>query len=270
MFSIAVVQMSSSNRLDENLKKMEQYMARAVEQNAQVVVFPEMAYLMGKEEDWKPHLDRYSELLELFSQWSRHYGLYLIPGSLREPVRGSEGRFFNTLTLHGPSGNLLSKYRKIFLFRANLPDRRYEESEHCEPGNMIVVKEGSPAALGFGLCFDLRFPELFRSLKRGGAQLVLLPSAFTVPTGKDHWKPLLQARAIENQFFVAAPAQVGHLGDGRECYGHSMIVDPWGRVLSELADEEGLLVQTIDMGQIKKAADRVDVWESRRNDLFKL
>lgn len=270
MLKVAVVQMSSTNNLNANLEKMKRFVEEAASKSAQIVAFPEMAYLMGSRDHCDASLARYEDLLEVFAEWARQYGVYLAPGSLREPVRGTPGKYFNTLPVFSPKGAVLAKYRKIFLFKANLPDRVYQESDHCQAGNIIVTSEDAPAHLGFSICFDLRFPELFRALKREGVQLVLLPSAFTVPTGQAHWKPLLQARAIENQFFVVAPAQTGRLGDGRECHGHSMVVSPWGEVLGELAEGEGVLIQEIDLDLIRAAAARVDAWAGCRNDVFKL
>jgi predicted amidohydrolase len=190
---------------------------------------------------------------------------------LREPVARGGHRFSNTLPVFDATGKKIASYRKIFLFRANLPDDRvYEEKTHTDPGGEVVTLTLGGLTLGLSICFDLRFPELYRSLRRRGAQLFLVPSAFTVPTGKAHWETLLRARAIENQAFVAAPAQTGLVGEGKATHGHSLVLSPWGEKLAELPAGEGVLIADIDTTLIAEAESRVAAWSSRRDDLFPL
>lgn len=267
MMRIALVQMSSQNRLDANLERMRAWLDEAVEKGARVVAFPEMAYYMGSAEEWKPLLAKYDELVETFSGWAREHGVTLIPGTLREPVAGSPGRFHNTLVVLDPKGREAAKYRKLFLFNATL-DRAYDESRHCEPGDRVAICPVDGVTLGLGICFDLRFPELFRALKRRGAQVVVLPSAFTVPTGAAHWEILLRARAIENQCFVVAPAQTGKVGEGKQTYGNSLAVSPWGEILVGLGTAEGIAVVDVDLEKIAEAERRVSAWPSPREDVL--
>ena len=266
---IGIVQMTSGKNLTENLEKMQQSLDEAVKAKAQIVAFPEMAYLSGSLEDWRAVLPRYEECLDKFAGWARDKGVFLLPGSLREPVRGTPDRYFNTSVLFDPTGRLVAKYRKIFLFQAQLPDKSYDEGKHCESGNMVVTSETSLGQLGFAICFDLRFPELFRGLKKRGADIVFVPASFTATTGQAHWHTLLKARAIENQCFVVAPAQTGRVGEGGATYGHALCVSPWGEVLADLGESEGVQVVELDLGALQEARTKVDAWACRREDLFR-
>jgi nitrilase len=258
--------MTSSNDLDKNLEKMRAWTARAAEQGAELVAFPEMAYFMGKAPEWQSLLHRHQELLSTFAGWAKEFKLTLLPGSIREPV--SDTRYYNTQWVWNERGEIAARYRKIFLFQANLPDRVYRESLHSDPGDQVVVTEVGACKLGLAICYDLRFPELFRALRKQGSQIVILPAAFTVPTGLAHWATLLRARAIENQIFMLAPGMVGQAGDGAQTYGHTCAISPWGEVLGELPAGEEVLTVDLDLGQIDQAAAKVDPWGSRREDLF--
>jgi len=249
---------------------MREYVREAHSRGATLIAFPEMAYLMAPPEGWLPALSKYRFLLGEFSSWAKKYSVILVPGSVREPDPKSKDRFYNTLPVFDSTGDLVVVYRKIFLFTAKLPDRNYDETRFCNPGNRPMVRKVGGLNFGLSICFDLRFPELYRVLKRRKAQLVLVPSAFTVPTGKVHWHVLLKARAIENQFFVLAPGQVGKAGDGSEKYGHSLVESPWGEVLVDMETEEGVRVQDLDFGLMAEAQSKIDIWASRREDIFPL
>ncbi len=269
MIRIALVQMSSKNNLDVNLRKMKVWLEEASKKGAMLVMFPEMAYFMGTEEHGRPMLAKYEQLAEEFQGWARQFGVYLMPGTLREPVRGTLDRYFNTQLVIDPKGGVIAKYRKLFLFQAKLPDRVYDEGKFCERGNMIVTCDEVPGAhLGMSICFDLRFPELFRALKRRGTQLACLPAAFTSITGAIHWAPLLKARAIENQFFIAAPAQTGTVGEGKETHGDSLVVSPWGEVLLDMGRPEGVGICDIDTKRIEDCERQVAAWSSIREDIL--
>ena len=268
MLKLAIAQMTSGNNLDDNLAHMRELLERAVAQGAEMAVFPEMAYLMAKPEKWGPTLARYEACLATFASWAKELSIYLLPGSIRKPVDGSTQRCFNQLAVIDPQGKIQATYEKLFLFRATLPTRRYDEGQFCDPGNKIVVTQIKGVRVGLAICFDLRFPELFHALKRRGAQLVVLPSAFTATTGLAHWDTLTRARAIENALFLAAPGQVGVTGEGGETYGHSRVVAPWGEVLADRGLEPGVTVVEIDPGRIAEAEAKVDAWGCRRDDWF--
>ncbi len=264
----AVIQFTSGPDLDSNLKRMKERLTEAAGKGAKLVVFPEHCYLYGAQTVWKPTLGRFPELLATFSKWAKDHGVFLIPGSLREPIPGDTERFHNTSPLFGPDGKQLASYRKVFLFKATLPDRVYNEGEDCRAGVEVVTAPLDGFRLGMSICYDLRFPELFRALRKKGANVVVLPSAFTVPTGKAHWDALTKTRAIENQVFFLAPGQVGTLGNGAATWGHSRILSPWGEILAEINDGEGVAVADLDPNSLVAAQSRVDAWGCRREDLF--
>jgi predicted amidohydrolase len=264
---IAVAQTTAHSDLEENLKNIESYVVQAKAQGAELVVLPEMAYFSGKKSDWKSIVSEFSALTQRFCALAKAHSIALIPGTLREPSEDPH-KFYNTLIFINADGQILTHYRKIFLYRAVLPDRNYDETEYSKPGSDIVTLNWKGICLGFAICFDLRFPEIFRVLKKRGSQIVFLPSAFTVPTGKAHWELLIRARAIENQFFMLAPGLTGVSGDGAEKYGHSLVVGPWGEVLTDLKTEEQVKTIEIDVAQIADAEKKVPAWACRREELF--
>lgn len=267
----AVIQFCSGSDLDVNLARMEDRLKEAAGAGAQLVVFPELAYLYCDKPAWLPTIGRFDELRATFADWAKEYRVFLIPGSIREPATDGSDRAHNCALGFDPAGRELFRYRKIFPFKAKLSDRDYDESVDIVPGGALAVTQVTDFKIGAAICYDLRFPEVFRSLKHIGAQAVALPAAFTVPTGKAHWDVLTRARAIENQIFVLASGQVGTMGTGAVAYGHSRIVAPWGEVLVELdGTSEGIASVDLDASLLKQAQQRVDCWASRREDLFSL
>jgi deaminated glutathione amidase len=185
--------------------------------------------------------------LRLASALAAELGIWLVAGSIVERVEGDE-RLRNTSVLFDPDGGVAAVYRKIHMFDVEVGGITYRESDVEAPGEAIVVAEAGSLKLGLAVCYDLRFPELFRIMAVDGAQAFTLPSAFTVPTGRAHWEILIRARAIENQAFMIAAGQVGRHPPEHESYGHSMIVDPWGIVLAAATDEpEHMVVADIDL-----------------------
>jgi predicted amidohydrolase len=165
---------------------------------------------------------------DFLGRLARELGVYVLGGSILEGAPGAQ-RLFNTSTFFDPSGELVAVYRKIHLFDVKAPDRKYVESRTVAPGREIVTAKAGAVTLGLSICYDLRFPELYRLLALRGAEVLAVPAAFTLQTGKDHWELLLRARAVENQAYVIAPAQWGQKADGRWTYGRSVIVDPGAR-----------------------------------------
>ena len=182
------------------------------------------------------------------TELARSAGIWLILGGF--PERGAAGRLRNSALLIDPDGSLVAVYRKMHLFDVDLTGvpggKRFRESDTMEPGDEIVVAETPWGGLGLSICYDLRFPELYRALAARGARLVAVPSAFTLETGKDHWHVLLRARAIENQVYLMAPAQFGSHGATRRSYGHALVVDPWGAIIAECGDQEGFALARLD------------------------
>jgi deaminated glutathione amidase len=174
---------------------------------------------------------------------------------------------YNTSVLLGKDGAILAAYRKMHLFDVDLPGGpTYQESRFIQPGREVVAVPlpGTPFTAGLAICYDLRFPELFRALTAQGADLIFLPAAFTRQTGRDHWEVLLRARAIENQAYVAAPAQWGRHSKGRRSYGRALIVDPWGTVLAQAPDAEGIILAELDHERLARLRREMPCWQHRR------
>lgn len=266
---VAIAQTTSHSDLEKNFATFEKFIKNAKQQGAELIVFPEMAYFSGKKSQWSSLTDQYHEILNRFRELAKRNSIALVPGTLREPSP-TPGKFFNTLFFIDDEGTVLSFYRKLFLYKAQLPDRNYDETEYSKQGDEVVTFVWKGIRFGFSICFDLRFPELFRSFKKMGTQLVLLPSAFTVPTGQAHWEVLIRARAIENQFFILAPGLTGVSGDGSAKYGHSLVVNPWGEIKCDLGESETVHCLEIDLSEIGTAEKRVPAWNCRREELFKI
>ena len=266
---VAAVQMCSGSDRDTNLEVAAALITRAVGDGADLVVLPEMFNLIGS----GAVLRAGAEALDgVTSRWAAaqaaQHGVTLVAGTFIErPGAGSPtvdpgsddgdgggaGRNHNTCCVYGPDGSRLATYRKIHLFDVDVPGAVYRESEVIAPGDEIVVTpapgaEGEhPIGLGLSVCYDVRFPELYRILALEGADVVTVPAAFTATTGPPHWEVLLRARAIEDQLFVVAAGQHGSSSDRLHWHGHSMVVDPWGTILAELADGDGVVVADLDL-----------------------
>jgi predicted amidohydrolase len=191
-------------------------------------------------------------------------GVWLLLGGF--PERGRDGkRIRNTSVLIDPEGTVVAVYRKLHLFDVDVPGgRRFRESETVEPGSDVVVAATPWGGLGLSICYDLRFPELYRAMAAQAARIIAVPSAFTYETGKDHWHVLLRARAIENQVYVMAPAQFGAHGPTRRSYGHALIVDPWGAVIAECGDDEGFALGRLDFSYQDKVRTALPCLGHRR------
>jgi len=239
----AVVQMCSSDDLAANLKAAEALVREAAEGGAELVALPENFAYLRREGQPNPHIQPVDgEILARVAAWARELSVWILAGTIPEAVPGDD-RSHNTSVLISNRGERVAVYRKIHLFDVDLSDSgggAYRESAHVAPGTEVVVAETPFGGLGLSVCYDLRFPELYRQQTARGARFLAVPSAFTPHTGKDHWEVLLRARAIENQAFVLAPAQAGRHGPDRASHGRSMIVDPWGLVLAQVADRPGV------------------------------
>lgn len=264
---VTLIQFTPAGGLSRNLKTMEEHLAAAAKEKPDLVAFPEMACCLGDKESKRQAVADHSALLARFGGWAKKFGVDLLPGSIPEPAPDG-ARHFNSSPYFGKDGKLLATYRKIHLFRATLPDRSYDEGKELVAGKEVVVVDRPWGKVGLAICFDIRFPELFRALRKRGATIVLLPAAFTVPTGKAHWDCLLRARAIENGCFVAAPATTGKHDDGRETYGNSAFITPWGDICSRLDHKEGPLTCDLDVAELTKAEGLVPSWSCRREDVF--
>lgn len=266
MMKVAIGQTTSSADLAANLSTMRGLCERAASEGADWVCFAEMAYFTGSALENRRLAERFDELSKQFAQWAKELEIHILPGSLRSPATG--GKSFNHALAFDPQGNRIADYRKIFLFKANLPERRYDEGELYEAGKELGAFEFGGTPAGMTICYDLRFPEVYRALRKRGAQIIFVPSAFTVPTGEAHWEALLRARAIENQCFLVAPSLAGVSGDSSAKFGHSIVVDPWGRVILKMGKEPGYALVDVDLTKIDEARKLVDPWASVRPELF--
>jgi deaminated glutathione amidase len=238
----SAVQLNSNEDKTRNLGIAERLVRRAASEDAELVVLPEKFNVLGSSEQLAAGAESLDgPTLEWAGSLARELGLWLVAGSVVEHIDG-DSKLRNTSVLFDPDGTARALYRKIHMFDVEVGGVTYRESDVEAPGEEIVVAEAGPLKLGLAVCYDLRFPELFRVMAVEGAQAFTLPSAFTVPTGKAHWEVLIRARAIENQVFVVAAGQVGRHPPDHESYGHSMIVDPWGTVLAHASDEQEQVV----------------------------
>jgi predicted amidohydrolase len=267
MFLASVIQLSSTADVTANLEQTTALISRAAGYGAQLVATPENTNFLGpmeekvrRAEDWDgPTCTTISDL-------ARKFGIYVLLGSFNQRS-ADPGRVYNTSALFDPDGAVVARYRKIHLFDVDLSERvRFRESDSVIPGETIEVASTPLGCIGLSVCYDLRFPELYGRLVEAGAEILAVPSAFTMTTGRDHWEPLLRARAIENQCFVMAPAQWGtHDSRGtRESYGHAMMIDPWGNVIATAADGTGVAAAEIDLSRVREIRSSMPVHRHRR------
>lgn len=270
---VAAVQLNSRDDKTANIAAAEADIVRAAEAGARLVVLPELwTYLgppRGNRENAEPIPGPVTERLGVLA---RRYGIVLHGGSMLELPEGAgqDAKPYNTATLFAPDGGLVATYRKIHLFDAQPRDgdEPYRESATTAAGDEIVTAEVDGLKLGLATCYDLRFPELFRALALRGAEIFVLPSAFTLQTGRDHWETLVRARAIENGCFVVAPGQVGDFPPHRTAYGRSMIVDPWGTVLAQAPDEPTVVTAEIELDRVADVRRRIPSLANRRPDVY--
>ncbi len=267
---IAAIQMRSGLEPDANLAALASLLAEAAAQGVRYVLTPEVSLIFPENRDQLRSVaapfEGHPQLAKVGEMAARH-GLFIHIGSL--PVPLDDGRFANRSVLFGPDGAQLATYDKIHLFDADIAGlNAYRESATYRGGDRAVTASLGAFTLGFSICYDMRFPRLYNSLANAGATLIAVPAAFTVPTGQAHWHVLLRARAIETGSYVIAAAQGGLHANGRATYGHSLIVDPWGKVIAELDhDEPGVLIAEIDPAAVEEARRRVPALANARDFL---
>jgi predicted amidohydrolase len=252
---VAVIQLNSQEDVSANLVRVRALVEDAAKAGAELVALPENFAFMGPEDDKRRIAERVPDgpIAKAVIESARAAKVWVVAGGMPEASDDAD-RPFNTSLLVAPDGSLAARYRKVHLFDVDLPDgTKLFESKATTAGSEPVVHDLGEAKLGMTICYDLRFPELYRKLVGAGVRIVTVPAAFTLTTGKDHWHVLLRARAIENQVFVLAAAQHGKHPKGRQTYGKSLIVDPWGDVLAQCAEGEGFAIARLDFA----AQDRV-------------
>jgi len=262
---IALGQLNTKDNIEESFKQIEQLTAEVSEKGAQLVIFPELSTFLSETStaEFAQSID--GEIITRFKELAKKYNIYIHNGSFIEKGE-TEGKSFNTSVLVNPSGNIEAVYRKIHLFDIELNKKlSYRESDRFNRGTSIVNHNSEIGNFGFSICYDLRFPELYRKLTFNGAKLIFVPAAFTMHTGKDHWDTLLRARAIENQVYIAAANQLGEHPDNKFCYGNSMIIDPWGKVIARASDKVGAIVTDIDWDYLEDVRKKLPCLKNRVN-----
>ena len=266
-FLAAVVQMTSTSDRAKNLDTALRLVGEAVDRGSTLVGLPENFAYMGPEGDRIASAETLEgPTVSALRETARRRGTYLLAGSIAERV-DTPGKTANTSVLISDQGAIVAYYRKVHLFDVSIPDgARYAESETVLAGDREVLAATPLGNIGLSVCYDLRFPELYRRLARAGAEILCVPSAFTLYTGKDHWEVLLRARAIENLAYVLAPAQQGRHSASRITFGNAMIVDPWGVVLARCPDGEGVCVAPVSRARLAKVRRELPALDHRRLD----
>jgi predicted amidohydrolase len=261
---VGVVQLRSGIEPAANREAALPLLRQAAAEGARLIATPENTHRLDKDRTRALAAAEAEDQAAAVKAWGRiasELGVWVLMGSMPAWVGG--GKVANRSLLFGPDGKVTAAYDKINLFDVDLGGgETYRESATVRPGGQAVAAEGPLGArLGLTVCYDLRFPELYRALAGAGAEIIAVPAAFTVPTGQAHWETLLRARAIETGAFVIAPAQGGLHEDGRATYGHSLIIDPWGRVLASKPDDApGVILANLDLGQVAEARRKIPAW----------
>jgi predicted amidohydrolase len=253
-YLVAAVQMNSRPDLQQNLAQAEDLIDLAVRQGAELIALPENFAFLGDEQVKLTQAETIAQESEKFlKRMAQRYQVTLLGGGF--PVPAEAGKVYNRALLIDPSGGELARYDKVHLFDVNLPDgNTYEESATVLAGVQLpsVYPSKTFGNLGLSICYDVRFPELYRHLSQMGTEVMFIPAAFTAYTGKDHWQVLLQARAIENTCYVVAPAQVGRHNSVRQSHGHALVIDPWGVVLADAGSEPGVAIAAIEPARLEQ------------------
>jgi deaminated glutathione amidase len=262
---VGLCQINSQDDKNANISRAEELIDEAAARGARLITLPEYVDYLGADEA----KDGIAESIpgpttDRFAAKAKQHNAYILGGSI---IAESEtpGKFYNTSTLFNPQGELIATYRKIHLFDIDITGNvSANESNRILPGDQIITAEVDGHKVGLTICYDLRFPELYRLLALEGAEIMFVPAAFTEFTGKDHWHTLLKARAVENQCFVVAPGQFGPHGEGKKCYGHSLAVDPWGTFLADAPNQEGVVIAELDFDYLNKIRTQVPSLANRR------
>lgn len=261
---VAAVQMVSTPVVEENLAAARRLVAEAAQQGAQLVLLPEYWPIMGmKESDKLAHAEEFDAgpIQAFMSEIAREHHIWLIGGTL-PMVAPDAGKVLNTMMVYDPEGRHVVRYDKIHLFSFTKGDESYDEAKTIVHGTRVATFDAPLGKVGLSVCYDLRFPELYRAM--GDCTLIVMPAAFTYTTGKAHWEILLRARAIENQCYVLAAAQGGHHVNGRRTWGHSMLIDPWGEVKTVLAEGEGVVVGEVESQHLHRVRESLPALKHRK------
>ncbi len=264
---IGLGQMNTQDNKEKNVKAAEAAIDRLAAQGVDLVVLPEMFHFLGTDEEKITHAEPVpGPSIDRLQRKAKEKRIFLHCGSILE--RDGD-KIYNTSVVFNRNGERVAFYRKIHLFDVEIPGGIvYKESAVVTPGKEIVTFDCEGTTVGLSICYDLRFPELYRRLADRGVSLILIPAAFTLMTGKDHWEALVRARAIENVCYVAACGQWGFHPVNNQCYGHSMVVNPWGAVIAQARDGEATVLAELDFGYMHSVREKLPALQHRRKDIF--
>lgn len=255
--TVACVQFTAGPDWPSHAEVVTRLVRQAADAGARFILTPENTGGIRKDKDKavaEAPVEAEHPAIAAFTTLAHDLGVWLLCGSVSVRNKATDKLPYNRSVLFGPNGRIYARYDKIHLFDVDLPTgEKHRESERVAPGSLGMVADAAGARVGLSVCYDIRFPHLYRALAKGGAQILTVPAAFTVPTGEAHWETLLRARAIENGAYVLAPAQTGFHEGGRQTWGHSLIVDPWGRVLQDAGSQPGIIMADLDMNEVAKA-----------------
>ncbi|MFT0212342.1 carbon-nitrogen hydrolase family protein [Pseudomonas sp. F1_0610] len=265
---VALIQLNSATDREQNLEQIERWVLAAANDGAQLIITPEYSDVRGDARCLQDNASFIPGVVtEHIASLAKRTGCWIHLGSMHEKTK-RDHRLGNTSLTFSPMGEIAAKYSKVHLYDAVVNGLPYKESADFFHGEHLQTVQVGDLKLGLSICYDLRFAELFRALRAQGANVLVVPAAFNVHTGRDHWEVLLRARAIENQCYVLAAAQIGGPGPAMPCLGRSMIIDPWGTVLACMPDETGYICADIDPARVASLREKLPAWEHRRHDLY--
>lgn len=267
---IGVLQMSVSDDKETNLKKAQSMIKKARQRGAQMLVLPEVFNSPYQTDLFPDYAEPYpGPTTGLLSSLASEHGVLLVGGSIIE--KDADGKLYNSSFVFDEKGQLLGRHRKVHLFDINLPGKiTFRESDTLASGNSITVIRHQGLCFSIMICYDFRFPELARAAVLEGAQLLVVPAAFTVTTGEAHWDLLMRSRAVDNQCFVIAASPARNPESSYQAWGHSMVIDPWGQIIAEAGEEEGIIYAELDFKQLEEIRQQLPLLQHRRHDLYKL
>ena len=268
-FRIGLCQMKVVDDKKLNLDKAKEMIDRAAKEGAEMIILPEMFNCPYDTNKFKAYAESRgnSKSLKVVSNAAKNHGVYLIAGSIPELL---DGKIYNSCFIFDKKGQILDVHRKMHLFDVDIPDIEFKESETITAGNRLTVVATDPIKIGVAICYDMRFPELFRLMALKNADLMVVPGAFNMTTGPAHWKTTVRARAIDNQTYVAAVSPASNKYLSYVAYGHSIIADPWGKVIGEAGYGEEVIYATIDISYLKNVREELPLLKNRRTDIYEL